>query len=313
MQRVRVVDSHTGGEPTRVVLEGFPELLGATVQEKRMEFDRIAGDWWRGLLDEPRGSDPWVGALLLPSSNPVCDFGVIFFNTVGSLHMCGHGTIGLAATLHHLGLVKQDELTLDTPVGPVAVKLHGPNRATLRNVPAYRLAKDVTVEVPGLGTLTGDVAWGGNWFFLTECPGTPLEMPHLSELHSAAWRVRHSLVQQGITGDNGAEIDHIEFFGPPRTRDADGTNYVLCPGGAYDRSPCGTGTSAKVACLVADGKLEPGGTWRQQSITGSVFEARATFTDGDLTPEITGDAFLIAESTLLFDPMDPFCWGVPRA
>ena len=252
-----------------------------------------------------------VGALLVEPHAPGCLAGVVYFNNVGVIGMCGHGTIGLAVTLAHLGRIEPGSYKLDTPVGVVGFEYHGQGRASVANVPSYRLARGVTVEVEGLGPVTGDVAWGGNWFFLVEMPGEDFTVARAARLTDLTSRIKQALVREGITGANGGEIDHIELFGPPRDPANHSRNFVLCPGGAYDRSPCGTGTSAKLACLAADGKLKPGETWRQESILGTVFEGRyEPEAEGRVLPTITGEAFITADATLLFDPRDPFRDGV---
>jgi 4-hydroxyproline epimerase len=309
---VRVIDSHTGGEPTRVVVAGGPDLGGGTVREQLERFRRDHDRFRSAVVNEPRGSDVMVGALLVPPHDPSCRFGVIFFNNVDTLWMCGHGTIGLVATLAHLGLIGPGEVRLDTAVGPVAATLHPDGTVTLANVPSYRHAKQVAVEVPGLGVVRGDIAWGGNWFFLVEQHGLTVALEHVEALTDYAWKVRQALGAQGIVGADGGEIDHIELFAPTPT--ADSRNFVLCPGKAYDRSPCGTGTSAKVACLAADGKLAEGATWKQESVIGSHFLASyRRFTDGKVQPLVTGRAFVQADATFLFHPEDPFAWGIRPA
>jgi 4-hydroxyproline epimerase len=309
---VRVIDSHTGGEPTRVVVAGGPDLGGGTVREQLERFRRDHDRFRSAVVNEPRGSDVMVGALLVPPHDPSCRFGVIFFNNVDTLWMCGHGTIGLVATLAHLGLIGPGEVRLDTAVGPVAATLHPDGTVTLANVPSYRHAKQVAVEVPGLGVVRGDIAWGGNWFFLVEQHGLTVALEHVEALTDYAWKVRQALGAQGIVGADGGEIDHIELFAPTPT--ADSRNFVLCPGKAYDRSPCGTGTSAKVACLAADGKLAEGATWKQESVIGSHFLASyRRLTDGKVQPLVTGRAFVQADATFLFHPEDPFAWGIRPA
>jgi 4-hydroxyproline epimerase len=308
---IDVIDSHTEGEPTRVVVSGGPDLDGGTLCERRERF-RTSFDRYRSaVVNEPRGSDAMVGALLCPPSDPACAAGVIFFNNVGYLSMCGHGTIGLVITLAHIGRIGPGTHAIETPAGVVAATLHENGAVTIRNVPSYRLAASVAVAVDGFGTVTGDVAWGGNWFYLVPDSPAPLELKNLDVLTDYTWRVRQALQRNGITGANGQEIDHIEVFGPPKRSDADARNFVLCPGKAYDRSPCGTGTSAKLACLYADGKLAPGATWRQESITGSLFEGSVEIRNGDVYPLITGTAHVTAEARLLLDEQDPFCWGIP--
>ena len=309
---VRVIDSHTGGEPTRVVVAGGPDLGGGTVREQLERFRRDHDRFRSAVVNEPRGSDVMVGALLVPPHDPSCRFGVIFFNNVDTLWMCGHGTIGLVATLAHLGLIGPGEVRLDTAVGPVAATLHTDGTVTLANVPSYRHAKQVAVEVPGLGVVRGDIAWGGNWFFLVEQHGLSVALEHVEALTDYAWKVRQALGAQGIVGADGGEIDHIELFAPTPT--ADSRNFVLCPGKAYDRSPCGTGTSAKVACLAADGKLAEGATWKQESVIGSHFLASyRRLPDGQVQPLVTGRAFVQADATFLFHPEDPFAWGIRPA
>jgi len=309
---VRVIDSHTGGEPTRVVVAGGPDLGGGTVREQLERFRRDHDRFRSAVVNEPRGSDVMVGALLVPPHDPSCRFGVIFFNNVDTLWMCGHGTIGLVATLAHLGLIGPGEVRLDTAVGPVAATLHTDGTVTLANVPSYRHAKQVAVEVPGLGVVRGDIAWGGNWFFLVEQHGLTVALEHVEALTDYAWKVRQALGAQGIVGADGGEIDHIELFAPTPT--ADSRNFVLCPGKAYDRSPCGTGTSAKVACLAADGKLAEGATWKQESVIGSHFLASyRRLPDGQVQPLVTGRAFVQADATFLFHPEDPFAWGIRPA
>jgi 4-hydroxyproline epimerase len=254
-----------------------------------------------------------VGALLCEPEDSGCETGVIFFDNAGYLGMCGHGTIGLVVTLHHLGRVTTGRLRVETPVGVVAAELREDGRVTVTNVASYRHAAGVTVEVPGHGPVTGDVAWGGNWFFLTAAPGLEISLANLAALTSFAGRTRRALFEAGLRGDDGAEIDHVELFGPSPTAGASSRNFVLCPGYAYDRSPCGTGTSAKLACLMADGTLRPGEVWRQESVTGSVFEGRFTLDpaqDGRIIPEITGAAHVTGEATLFLDERDPLCWGI---
>jgi 4-hydroxyproline epimerase len=309
--RVRVVDSHTGGEPTRVVVEGGPDLGTGPLAERRERFRRDHDGFRSAVVNEPRGSDVLVGALLCAPVDPSCAAGVIFFNNVGTLGMCGHGTIGLVATLAHLGRLGPGEHRVETPVGVVTTRLHPDGRVSVRNVPSRRKAAGVAVDVPGRGRVTGDVAWGGNWFFLCHDHGLDVAFRNIAALTDAAWGIRQELARRGITGDGGAEIDHVELFGPPQAPGADSRNFVLCPGRAYDRSPCGTGTSAKLACLHADGKLKSGQTWRQESIIGSVFEGSVEVVGGQVVPTITGTAHVNAEATLILDPRDPFNLGIP--
>jgi 4-hydroxyproline epimerase len=310
VRRVQVIDSHTGGEPTRVVVSGGPDLGSGTLAERRARFQRDHDDFRSAVVNEPRGSDVLVGALLCPPADPRCVAGVIFFNNVGMLHMCGHGTIGLAVTLAHLGKIKPGKHLLDTPVGVVGFDYQGGESVEIENVPSYRFRAKVPVNVEGHGTVHGDVAWGGNWFFLISDHGQDLSYSRVASLTDFAQRVRVGLERQGIAGAEGGLIDHIELFGPPTRPDAQSRNFVLCPGGAYDRSPCGTGTSAKLACLYADGKLREGEVWRQESIVGSIFEGRIRMAGERVIPHIRGAAFVNAEATLLLDSDDPFQMGL---
>ncbi|MFI4860711.1 MAG: 4-hydroxyproline epimerase [Phycisphaerales bacterium JB063] len=311
-QTLRVIDSHTAGEPTRVVIDGAPDL-GLGTMAQRLAVLRDEHDWVRRVCcTEPRGSDTVVGALLCEPVSSDAAAGVIFFNNVGYLSMCGHGTMGLAATLAYLGRITPGVHTVETPVGDVEVTLHDDRHgATVRNVASYRAAAGVPVDVPGLGRVHGDLAWGGNWFFLVSDHGQRVEPGNIEELTRVAWAIRRAIHTAGITGEDGGEVDHIELLGPPSSPSvADSRSFVLCPGGAYDRSPCGTGTSAKVACLAADGRLATGEVWRQQSIIGSVFEASYELSGDRVIPSITGRAYVNAEAALIVDPADPYGLGI---
>lgn len=308
---LKVVDSHTGGEPTRVIVAGGPELGGGTMAERLARL-RDRHDWLRSsCVNEPRGSDVLVGALLCPSVNPANIGGVIFFNNVGYIGMCGHGTIGLAVTLSFLGRLGPGEHRLETPPGEVSVTLHDGNRVTVGNVPSYRYRRAQSLQTPEFGEICGDIAWGGNWFFLVSDHGQRLEYDNAGHLTEFTRAIRRELDGQGIRGPGGELIDHVELFGPASAGSgADSRNFVLCPGGVYDRSPCGTGTSAKLACLIEDGKLAPGEVWRQESITGSIFEARATLQGEQIIPQISGSAYITGQSTLWLDAADPFRFGI---
>lgn len=309
-RRIRVIDSHTGGEPTRVVISGGPDLgagaLSARVERFRTEYD----DFRCAVVHEPRGSDAVVGALLCEPVDESCVTGVIFFNSVGYLGMCGHGTIGVVATLAYLNRLDAGAHRIETPVGVVIASLDEEGKVEVANVPSYRLATNVTVAVPGVGPVTGDVAWGGNWFFLVREHSEALALENLDRLMEFTLAVRESLARAGITGSDGHEIDHVELFVPSKLPGVDSKNFVLCPGKTYDRSPCGTGTSAKLACLVADGKLSEGQVWRQESIVGSVFEGTVKVIDNVIHPSIKGTAFITAESDLILDERDPFATGI---
>ncbi|MBG6288319.1 4-hydroxyproline epimerase [Pseudomonas nitroreducens] len=313
MKRIQVLDSHTGGEPTRLVLDGFPDLGKGSMAERRALLAREHDSWRAATVLEPRGSDVLVGALLCEPVDPSACAGVIFFNNTGYLGMCGHGTIGLVVSLAHLGRIGPGTHKIETPVGTVEATLHDDRSVSVRNVPSYRYRKQVPVQVPGHGLVHGDIAWGGNWFFLIADHGLRVAGDNLDELTAYTVAVQKALEDQGIRGEDGGLIDHIELFADDP--DADSRNYVLCPGKAYDRSPCGTGTSAKLACLAADGKLAAGDAWRQASVTGSQFEGRFEWVgepaEGRIIPTIRGRANISAEATLLLEEDDPFAWGIP--
>jgi 4-hydroxyproline epimerase len=308
---MRVIDSHTEGEPTRVIVEGGPDLGSGSMQERIArfadEFDHIR----RMVILEPRGSDALVGALLCQPTRDDCAAGVLFFNNTGYLGMCGHGSIGTAVTLAHLGKISPGLFNFETPVGVVSINLVDENTVTVENVASYRHKKNVTVNVPELGDVTGDIAWGGNWFFLVKDTPLPISLDNERALTDAALKVMRALQQQGITGRDDGVIDHVEFFSDAEASDANSRNFVLCPGGAYDRSPCGTGTSAKLACLADDGVLAPDTDWVQESIIGSRFVARyRKNAQGEIIPSITGRAFICAETTLVHQIGDPFAEGI---
>ena len=309
---LHVIDSHTEGEPTRVVISGGPDLGDGPMAERARIF-REQHDWLRSAVcNEPRGHEAMVGALLCEPYEPDCCCGVIFFNNVSTLPMCIHGTLGLVVSLAHLGKITPGIHHIDTPVGVITADLRADGSVEVANVPSYRQATGVSLEVPGWGTVTGDVAWGGNLCFLIDGQGPAVEFANLEALTSFAWAVRQELGKQGITGDGGVEIDHIEVFGPPADPAlADSRNFVLCPGKAYDRSPCGTGTSAKLACLSASGKLRAGESWRQAGILDTVFACRfEDLSDGKILPRVSGRAWVNGESRYHFHPSDPFRHGI---
>jgi 4-hydroxyproline epimerase len=307
---VQVIDSHTAGEPTRVVVRGGPELGKDALAERLRRFRAEHDDFRSAVVNEPRGSDVLVGALLCEPVDPACASGVIFFNNVGYLGMCGHGTMGVVTTLAHLGRIGPGEHQIETPVGVVRATLQANGNVAVENVASYRYKASVSVAVEPFGEVIGDIAWGGNWFFLVEDPPIELELGNAEQLTEFAWAVRKALGKSGIRGAGGAEIDHIELSGKSRTPGVDSRNFVLCPGKAYDRSPCGTGTSAKLACLAANGKLAPGQVWRQAGILDTVFEGSYQLRAGNVIPRISGNAHITAESRLIFNPDDPFSRGI---
>lgn len=310
MADLHIIDTHTGGEPTRVLVDGVPDLGDCDMASRRRVFRDRHDKLRSAIVNEPRGSDVMVGAVLCPPSDASCVAGVIFFNNVGVLQMCGHGTMGVAAALAHLRRISTGSHQLETPVGKVGFEYHGGGRVTLENVPSWRYRNNVTAPVKGYGHIRGDIAWGGNWFFLVSEHDQELHRSRVHELTKFTTAIRHALFHEGITGEDEEEIDHIEIFGPPQDAKNDSRNFVLCPGLEYDRSPCGTGTSAKLACLHADEVLQPGEIWRQESIIGSVFEGSYELRDGHCIPHVTGTAYVNAESTLVFDENDPYRFGI---
>jgi 4-hydroxyproline epimerase len=309
---VHVLDSHTEGEPTRVVISGAPDLGKGTLPDRlhilRTQFDSFRSS----VVCEPRGSEVVVGALLLEPASSDSSAAVIFFNDVGYLGMCGHGTIGLVTTLAHMGRIKPGKHTIETPVGNVSAHLHDDGSVTVNNVPSFRYRASVEVEVPDYGHFVGDIAWGGNWFFLIGDHPYKLTLTNRAQLVAASTAIRQSLQNFGITGSNDALIDHIEFFSAPMNSENSSRNFVLCPGASFDRSPCGTGTSAKMACLHADGKLADGEVWKQEGILGTVFEGSIEEgAEGRVHPSIRGRAWMTGESKLSFASDDPFRNGIP--
>lgn len=310
---IEVVDSHTEGEPTRLVLNGFPQLVGATMAARR-DYLRTELDHLRSaLILEPRGSDVLVGAVLTPPVSHGARFGVVFFNNAGTIGMCGHGTMGIIKTLHWLGeqspylVPGPSSIKIDTPVGPVDAHLNPDGSVSVHNVAARRLGTAQCALPSGL-VIDGDVAYGGNWFFLCRSPGIALTPANIGELMIASKEVMQSLANQGVTGESGARIDHVEFV--ERQTDGSYLNFVLCPGGAYDRSPCGTGCSAKLACLLETGEIEEGQPVEFRSVTGGRFTGSIASTPSGLMPTITGRAFITAKTTLILDDHDPYRWGL---
>lgn len=309
-ERLRVVDSHTGGEPTRLIVSGGPSAPWGPMAERLDWFKSNCDHLRRALANEPRGSDVVVGGAIFEPSERDSKAGVLYFNNVGYLGMCVHGTIGLMVTLGYLGRIQPGEHRIETPVGTVTATLHNESEVTVENVPSYRAVAGVTVDVPRYGKVRGDIAWGGNWFFLVNEHPMDISLPNVEKLTDFTWAIRLALREQKITGADGAEIDHVELYGASKLAGVNSKNFVLCPGKAYDRSPCGTGTSAKLACLYADGKLKPGQPWRQESIVGSVFEGSVIANNGRVVPRIKGSAFITADSQILVDPNDPFRFGI---
>ncbi len=305
MQTIEVIDSHTGGEPTRVIVDGGPDLGSGSLSDRLAVFRERFDHYRAAVAGEPRGSDVWVGAMLTPPVENDSAAAVLFFNNVGFLGMCGHGLIGVVRTLFHLGRIVPGIHRIETPVGTVTATLCDDASVSVENVPSYRSATAKTFTVEGLGTVTGDIAWGGNWFFLTDNHGQSLESGNVDQLTRAATAIRAAVNRGGFP-----EVDHIELFGPPTVPRANSRNFVLCPGLAYDRSPCGTGTSAKLACLAAEGKLGENEPWVQESIVGSLFTGSYRREGSRIVPTISGTAFITAQTRLILDPFDPFAWGI---
>jgi 4-hydroxyproline epimerase len=298
---IEVIDSHTGGEPTRVVTGGFPPLHGATLRERSADVASRHRRLATAIVDEPRGNEPMVGALLTEPQDGRCVTGVIFFDRSLVLGMCGHGMIGLIETMRRLGRIGAGEHLVETPAGVVTAVLGADGRVSVDNVVSRRLEHRIAVDVPPLGRVSGDIVYGGNTFFLVGAPTIDLDRPR-PELLAIAADVMRSVHAAGFV-----DVDHVELFGAPTTPAANSRNFVLCPSGTYDRSPCGTGTSAKVAALAADGQLDEGATWVQQSITGSEFTVRYRWHDraaGEIIPTVTGSATVTGQARLLIGPAE---------
>ena len=307
---IKVIDSHTGGEPTRVVIEGWPDVPGETMQD-RLKYVKGNHDHIRqGVVCEPRGHNAIVGALITPPVNSDSLTGVIYFNDVGFLGMCGHATIGLVETLRQTGKLLSNEISIDTPVGVVKASVAEDGLVSIRNISPRVHIKDLKISVPELGDVIGDVAYGGNWFYLVKNLSPDISLDRIDSLMANSKAIRDALNAEGIKGDDGHQIDHIEFFSEPTHTDADSKNFVLCPGDAYDRSPCGTGTSAKMACLYESGLLELEGSWVQEGICGSLFYCHLEMENEILVPVISSKAYVISQSTFYFNEEDPFCWGI---
>ena len=227
-----------------------------------------------------------VGALLCEPTDAGCATGVIFFNNVGYLGMCGHGTIGVVTTLAHLGRSGRDSTALRPLSGSVSATLHPDGNVTVENVASFRHRAGVAVNVEGFGTVHGDVAWGGNWFFLVEDSPLRIGIGNVEALTEFSVGCSQRLREGGITGAGGEEIDHIELSVASQTPGADSQNFVLCPGKAYDRSPCGTGTSAKLACLAADANSFPGRCGGKQGFWVRCLKGRINCTTTNLSPAL---------------------------
>ncbi len=307
---IRVVDSHTAGHPTRIIVDGSPDLGEGSLIERRDHFRKNFDRFRSAVIGEPRGSDALVGAILCKSSDPTCDTGVIFFDNFRYLDMSGHGMIGVGVTLEYLGQIKGGPLRVETPAGVVTIDLHETGDISVQNVPSFRHRKDVVVNLDGSGRFGGDIAWGGAWFFLVNDHQEELNITRADRLVDVTRSIRRALAREGITGPQGEVIDNIALFGQPHRRDARSKNFVLRSERSYRRCPSGTATSAKLACLHADGALAEGETWRQESIVGTIFDGTVNIVDGKLLPTIRSTAHVTAESTLIVDERDPYCWGL---
>jgi proline racemase len=329
-QVVQAVDSHTAGEPTRIVTGGVPPVRGATMADKRAALQRDHDHLRRALVLEPRGHDAIVLAYLLPPCDPAADLGVVFANDAGYLGMCGHGAIGVATVAVALGMVPAvepvTEVRLDTPAGTVrcrvAVTAGRPTSVTITNVPSFLFRQRAVVDVHGFGKVAADIAYGGNWFAFVEAEqlGLAVGKVHLPVLMQAATAVREALVRDGVRGvhpDRGESelVDHVKLFVPLDGDEPGARALTLCPGAAYDRSPCGTGTSAKLAVLHAKGELEVGQWFRSESVLGTSFRARIASTTAvgrftAVVPEVEGSAYVTALTQFVIDPNDPCRHGI---
>ncbi|WP_170574225.1 proline racemase family protein [Ruegeria atlantica] len=308
---MHVIDSHTGGEPTRVILDGAPDLGSGPLADRALRLATEHEGFYRSIMLEPRGQPAMVGALLVEPVDPSCVTGVIYFDVDAVLGMCGHGTIGLTVTLAHLGQIGVGRHKIETPAGIVTVELHDANTVTVTNVESRRVHRNVALDVPGYGPVSGDVAYGGNWFFIVEPSPIPVEAANIRQLTDMTVAIREASIAQGIGGEQGEPIDHVIFQDTSPDPGVHSRNFVLCPDDNYDRSPCGTGSSARLACLAADGRLAPGDEIVQHSVIGSAYRlSYQPGPNGGVIPSITGQAHIMAEATLIFDANDPFKTGI---
>ncbi|TLP46886.1 hydroxyproline-2-epimerase [Cohaesibacter sp. CAU 1516] len=308
---MHVIDSHTGGEPTRVILDGGPDLGSGSLSDRAQRLATDHQALYRAIMMEPRGQPAMVGALLVEPTDESCVTGVIYFDAGAVLGMCGHGTIGLAVTLAHLGRIDIGTHRIETPAGIVEVTLTDRNTVTVRNIESRRVAKDVSITLDDLGTITGDIAYGGNWFYIIDPSPVAVEPSNLRALTDTAISIRTAINERQQADQTGIEVDHVIFQGPSPKPDIQSRNFVLCPDDTYDRSPCGTGSSARLACLAADGLLAPGEEIQQESIIGSHYQlSYQPGQAGGIIPQITGQAYIMAETKLIFDPSDPFRDGI---
>ncbi len=308
---MHVIDSHTGGEPTRVILDGGPDLGSGSLAERARRLAVEHSTFYQSVLLEPRGQPAMVGALLVGPVDPTCVTGVIYFDADAVLGMCGHGTIGLAVTLAHLGRIDVGSHRIETPAGVVEVALSDANTVTVTNIESRRVHHAATVTVDGLGTVTGDVAYGGNWFFIVDPSPIPVEPSNIRQLTDAAIAIRDATIARNIGGEQGQPIDHVIFQDASPKENVQSRNFVLCPDDTYDRSPCGTGSSARLACLAAEGRLAPGEEIIQESVIGSPYRlSYQPGRNGGVIPTLTGQAWVMAETRLIFDENDPFKNGI---
>lgn len=318
------IDTHTGGEPTRTIIGGLPYIPGKTIVEK-MHYLKENMDWVRtSLMFEPRGHSVMSGVILTEPTTPEADIGVIFIETGGYLPMCGHDTIGVSTALVEAGIVKAEEpftyISLDTPAGLTRVKVHVENgkakSVTFRNIPSFVFAEDVEVTVPGFGRIKMDVAYGGNVYAIlpAEAVGLKILPENASEIIQKGKLVRDAVNKQvNIQHPEKPfinECTHVQFYGEPTNPGANLKNTVFFADSGIDRSPCGTGTSARVATLYAKGELELNQEFLHESIIGSIFVARAVEEAKvgpykAVIPEVTGSAFVTAMSQFVIDPEDP--------
>ena len=322
------IESHTAGNPTRTIVRGAPELRGATMLE-RLDDLRARFPWIRtALCFEPRGHSVMSGCVLQEPCDPTADVGVVFIETSGYPPMCGHDTIGLVTVLIETGRFPAEgplvPCVLDTPAGIVRTEatVEG-GRVTdvaFLSTPSFLLHRDVAVELDGLAPFQVDVAWGGNFYAIVEAAdvGVDVRDPRVAGRIALAERIREHLnarlevvhpVLEGVRG-----ISHVQFNGPPTTAEAHTRSSVIMPPGGADRSPCGTGTSARTAALVARGRLALGETLVHESITGGLFrstpvEALEVGGIPAVRNRISGRAFITGRSTFIIDPTDPLAAG----
>jgi len=325
---IHAIDSHTMGEPTRVVVGGVPNIPGKTLPEKKAYLEKNMDYLRKAIMHEPRGHNDMFGSILVQPVSDEADIGIIFMDGGGYLNMCGHGTIGASTIAVETGMVPKvepyTELTLEAPAGLVKVRATVENgkvkEITFRNVPAFLYKQDVKINVPEIGEITLDISFGGSFFAIVDAKqlGVKIVPENATKLKDIGLKIR-DIVNKEIeiqhpTLEHIKTVDLVEIYDEPTNPEATLKNVVIFGEGQVDRSPCGTGTSAKLATLYAKGKIKEGELFVYESIIGTMFKGRVVGTTkvGDfdaVIPEITGSAYITGFNTFVIDEDDPMKYG----